>query len=858
LHIREQNAAVIVRAGSKTTTFEIFEVCLPNKEVMAAEHRLLCDFPAHSVDIPSPIFRSISFQNNISTFLCAMDVDKLDSAATTTKAGSKVEEVRDTTDPHYITELLVGILHGLHGAKPGVINRITKRVADDILWDNTCKPWRRSPLWLILRVALQTSLPHLEYKAFMALFLSAVLSLSCSDSGQFSSDLLRIMCAKIARRMAKLGSSAPAFVSSAVADTFRAAENIMCERWIAVQRTRSQAAPWDPTSALDLHPHTQLTLQNSADYLRQILDHEAGNTHLAATAPSHSLRLRHETDFHRFSDGHLSSSVQSTDPAVALYDFEQSVFDSLAGWVKGEIDARRETACAVLFSCLEQYIAATKKHYASSNPLEQSYKLLTVLAIWVGIDRLVVAEHPILSEYSPQIPASFLEPLLLRDEQTLRLATTIEGYIQRRHSQSGNLPSVFSESTAADSFPVRYFMRSVEMNTLMHTIERDAQAERTRTRAKLRELNTEYKSLENEADCLSHEYYSQWIRHRSQYEGVHSNNCRRCDLEHRYKNLFISVHEWPLPHDKNEAMRVVFELYSPFIFSIWRDTTFLILHDIGGHEEVTSANPSVTLTDYSPLAGYSPARARTSRITIASSTKSFLRSHYHSRSIPTSNEDTILVNNGLTFRLFDLTDSTWASQSFSSSSLAQCCSTSLPAGSKYAHLQRALNQTTHTSNSVIADQSSCPKELTLHEYVSFGSLRSGGRLQWMNISRELRARTLSFNDPEVHLLLMQAMWQIGPSQSETGRRDWHADLKDTTFCQVLLRESREFLRSVGENWEKGILVRTTSKRARFLISALADKAQFLSSFACWKRPQTKRSARMHTTSCVLRAPSRLS
>lgn len=77
--------------------------------------------------------------------------------------------------------------------------------------------------------------------------------------------------------------------------------------------------------------------------------------------------------------------------------------------------------------------------------------------------------------------------------------------------------------------------------------------------------------------------------------------------------------------------------------------------------------------------------------------------------------------------------------------------------------QFAVDNTTHTSNEVISRQGTCPDGLTVHELHAFAALRSGHRLQWMNIARELVARVLNFGTEEVHLLLLQASLQAGPS-----------------------------------------------------------------------------------------------
>ena len=74
---------------------------------------------------------------------------------TTIKAHSKVPEVRDTAHPRFVTEMLTGLLRAI--GQPHDVPRIYKHTRDDVLWKDAFKPWRRCPLWLILRVALQTS-----------------------------------------------------------------------------------------------------------------------------------------------------------------------------------------------------------------------------------------------------------------------------------------------------------------------------------------------------------------------------------------------------------------------------------------------------------------------------------------------------------------------------------------------------------------------------------------------------------------------------------------------------------------------------------------------------------------------------
>jgi hypothetical protein len=168
MHVRAQNAAVMVRVLLDHVRFEIFEVSPLASVVMSTNGKILCSYPGPAVQVSSQVFADASFLQEIASFLIQMDVDVFDFTATTTMAGSTVRGVRETAHPRYISGLLVGILRGF--GQPASVGRITKRIADEVLWEDADRPWRRLPLWLVIRVALQTSLDRDMYKTFMLFF----------------------------------------------------------------------------------------------------------------------------------------------------------------------------------------------------------------------------------------------------------------------------------------------------------------------------------------------------------------------------------------------------------------------------------------------------------------------------------------------------------------------------------------------------------------------------------------------------------------------------------------------------------------------------------------------------------------
>ena len=121
----------------------------------------------------------------------------------------------------------------------------------------------------------------------------------------------------------------------------------------------------------------------------------------------------------------------------------------------------------------------------------------------------------------------------------------------------------------------------------------------------------------------------------------------------------------------------------------------------------------------------------------------------------------------------------------------------LPAGPyKNSELQAYLGDTTPQPNEALVAQRKCHPKLPSQAFVAFAHLRSKGSLQWLNILRELRGRTLDFRHQEVYLLFAQASTKVGPVD-DTGELLWHQEMKDSSFCYALLKELKSLFIDVG-------------------------------------------------------------
>ena len=860
MHIRAQNAALIVRrlATADFVQFEVFEVLPLISAVMEAEGRLLCSYPGPAIQVPADIFTDECFLRELSSFLAQMDVDLLNPAPT---RDSPFRSSYDGAHPGYISELLVGILRGY--GQPAVITRITKRIGDEVLleppgelsldrrlWDNLPQwrdkllrrrnelkqnqPWRRSPLWLILRVSLQSSLGDSNlYKPFI-LFFHAHLLRRCVRR-DISSGLLHVMRVKMARRLSKLGPLSH-HIYQFVHDTAKATETLLSKRWTVFQ----DIGPISPRLQLkgrDFVADSNISLDNSYNYLTKMLrSPPRGFTH-NRFSPSSTSRFYEVHDFTQFGDGRLAKAI-AEDPHIAMADFELSVEKNLESWVAGSTND--DDALDVIASCIEQYFSGAKGLY-KDNPEDNSIMILTIMDLWVVLDRITVRACPLLKEYSPEIPSNFLHSLLLHRSSALTHALHIEEYLCQRHKDVLDVPSIFSNSIDNSCFAVKYFTTSMGHQRLYDEINMHAQQERATKQEELASLKQKSNSFLGRAWKMDHEQSEN-----SSGRKVHSATCRRCQLENRARDLRIRVHEWPLPLSTTHAQLAVFELSPPHAFCVWRDITYMILCDIGLPSVSHSLEPRPTFLDvFSGLRPWVVQRRQHHRVTIASTTPS--NTGPDDMALITAEETSIFVDNRLSFRLFDVIHDSWVIESFSDSSPTSFCVPPIPESNPYSHLHRFIVGTEHTPNDIIAAQADCPEQINLHEFIAFSGLRSGPRLQWPNIARELASPFLSFSRGEVHTLIAQAAWQLGPLSD--GIREWHADLGVLSFGKVLLHEMECLLEKIKMNWLEEVTVRTIGVSDSSYPHLCLICTQLLSVAVSWRRQWTRTFRGGHIRCC---------
>ncbi|KAK6500898.1 hypothetical protein TWF506_003658 [Arthrobotrys conoides] len=829
LYIRKQNAGVVVRKKEDDAIFESFEASCLADAVSECRRRLKCSFPGPSIATKLSIFEDERFIDSLSEYLSFTDGSAADNPD---GKGGTVNDI-GATNPSFITHLLTNIIRGVGRPDNARETKICKRVGDAVLGAEA-SVWRRSPLWLVVRVGLQSTL-KLEtrhgvdwYKCFQVYFMSKILQ-KALDLDLVTQDILYIMGAKIARRRQKLSGTVPEFVKAEVTSTVELLSKKLQRRWKQFYTFEAKQISWSPGS-LEVAADCKLKLATSGDYLVSVID---GTTSLTSSElaqrpfiPGKYFRI---TDPLSLKEGRLKAELLNAskkDLAVILMDIESWVdtgIDAHATLYQRRRDNRPEfqqsqkDAVIQLGQLFDDYFRFAVQEY-EGNPENLSVAFLTGFEIWVAMDKITTSCTPLLARYHPEIQGKHLNNLVLPSRRQMERLAAIQTYIMDRADKATiSKPTMFKDKFSESSFACLYFDQEPYLQDLLGSVREAATTARRDMCSNLKEVNRQYHLIMTDYHRMDHEL-TPTGRHRTQKK------CPKCLKENEAKSLTVGIHEWPLP-DKNGSdegddaltKTIIFELDCPKHFTAWRDTTFKMLINTSAILQFSDTHPETRANE--KLSTYIGLRdfykdERTAGITLASPKKAMGRLGGVNVDLP-AEENEILVPFSFRPRYWygDTAGGHWVSDFFKLKGTwdRRMLSYKLPNSSVYKPLQFALRRCDHSSNEILALQSKCHPKLSLHEFYEYGTLRAGHRLQWLNISKNLKARSLSLDRKEVSFLILQAAWEAGPVVRGTKHiflRENHRSFDKTSVIFDILDVVERLVLSIKTNWREIVMATT--------------------------------------------------
>lgn len=219
IYVREQNAGILMTRNGDAIQVDSFELSPLNSPVIKTVDRLQRVFPGPTLALDLTTFNEAGFCETLVRTLGRMS--RQSAAGTKPKvknAGQLHDEDRDTTDPRMVTQLIMAFIRPR--CTSVVALQIQKNTREEVMWNDSRSPWRRSSLWLLVRVVLQLVFCRLTdevkgddlYKRFMVYFMSSVVD---APLRIMPSESIHLMNSKIGRRLLKLDlSEEPSWFSS--------------------------------------------------------------------------------------------------------------------------------------------------------------------------------------------------------------------------------------------------------------------------------------------------------------------------------------------------------------------------------------------------------------------------------------------------------------------------------------------------------------------------------------------------------------------------------------------------------------------------------------------------------------------
>lgn len=525
--------------GEEQVLFEVFETSPAAEAVLAAENALQWDFPGYSVEIPLSTFEQPRFLEELAKFLDKASSESIKQfAAKTIKAGSKVVETRDASDCAIISSCLMSLLEA-NGQRvyPPVLR---KRVRDDVCWFDSAKPWRRHPLYLVLRVGLQRQLTiigetgRIQYKFLISVILTHLLEASLQE---FNLETLSFLKTKLCRRLAKLEVDASRASTSA---------KVIYERLFASLRPQFQKAVQNASHVIDT---TWANFKRKNQRTIVSLPIRAGNRDLLLTLPNSGRHLQRilAENIHPIPQVY-GYGVSSVDVAMATKQLDVFANSYLSLYAAEAANKRLSTPspalsnednCILLANRIGLYLKASSGKYIQ-NLEGSSAMILNIMDLWMAMDKCAVVSFPVLKHYHPCFEPEILDILQLPLFEDMCRLQDIQSYLQVRcqdSSANGQSMTIY-EDPCKGCFAERFFDESTIMSLLRERILAETEVAYQRKKEEWQELSEEHRELMEEYDSLTCIYkFDEDLQ-----EKVHDGDrCKKCYVRRKAWRIKIQV-----------------------------------------------------------------------------------------------------------------------------------------------------------------------------------------------------------------------------------------------------------------------------------------------------------------------------
>ena len=784
LYFHKQNAAILIEMNENQPWISSWQVLLPSEQITSAILPHFSCFPVRTYRL-----------NNRSQLTSQLQCELLIDLMTNTIEGSKIrklhremDETREVPESHFVCQWWIQQFQGIKIEKKDDRSiKFQKKHRDQIRWSNAALPFRRSGLWMTIKVVFHTILlKHLKdmgtvvYKTLITYFLTYLLH---SKHTELSMEL-RIHCVrKIMRRMNKIESRFSSTNSNEVNKCLEYIKNDVKNKIKEIIQNFDE----------QISIHEQIP-QRRPDVDRHHHSCTECKAYLKDCQPNTIFRVYSNTlknDIPINQSDYLPSIVDFTTQmnypiSIALIRIEIWINSSLKQWIKSSEECFKH-----LFNFFQEYQSTALNAYCSKDPIGYSRFILTSLTILRCMHEKLCQDERFrrLEQHAIHIPhlMELFECLILPNREEMIRTRDLYEYFNEFSEKS--YPDLLKNIQSPDAFGVHYVGRTTMLKESLRRIREQAERDKQKKIEEITRGKEEYQRLIDSIrsqPCLC-------VR-----SIFGAEKCHRCQIERQANTLKADIYECPIPSDRNGAFAVIFELEMPVEIRYYRDILWQFINRPEPNPKNGGMYGWLDHPPHSQKLHISPPDLIAYRVKLVSSTKSISHSHYSNpMPVGSTSLEKFLYENSLKVAISPTKPI----------SLEDECDllTFQLIDPDYLNLQFTLNSTQFVQNEVIAKLSECSARLKPIQFVEFGSFRSGHQLQWWNLLTILEMDSLNIHEESVMMLILQSILQYGPITAEISPIPWcpesHQQLLEDHFLDEIILRLHRYLDDCQLNWQ---------------------------------------------------------
>ncbi|CAF1184609.1 unnamed protein product [Rotaria sp. Silwood1] len=824
LYFHNHNAAILIEMDKSSVSRPLissWEISLSSTEITSnLVPRLVC-FPLSQYYLKNLSQLSSKAQ-------CELLIDFINNTLEhnqSYKSSRLFDEIRDVPVSLYVCHWWITHFQEVEIENPikqGI--EFTKKHRDHIRWDNALLPFRRSGLWMTMKVVLQTILiknlgnfGNIVYKLLITYFLTyTIYTKQKRIDSKINVDLLIHCLRKIVRRLNKID-NLPLIIDLDTGKKWienikgnieqQLVQIIPSLNWQKSIETKEQEALNSLT--IDLNKSYSEIYQHSCKKTKAYLRKHISKGSNLRSSNSYSYSEKIKTNVQKKTslpslENFINELKYTTE--IALTCVELWIEFSLESWLNDiSLSENIKEAFTKLQDLFEEYQTAALKHYylesSSIDPIGYTRFILTSLTVIRVMHQKLCADQRFerLKFHSIEIPhlIELFDFLLLPIRNDMIRVRQLYNFFTEYNQKQ--YPDLLHSIESLNAFGVHFASQSETMNESLRQIR--AQAEQDK-QTKIKEVNKEkerYAQLMEKANKLTCEcvYDTFWRKRRRVRYLI--KKCVRCETIEEAQSIKVNIYECPIPSKQESAFAVIFELQMPIEIRCYRDILWQFINRLNPRP-YNSKYEWLSVCPHSNKLRSFYTGLYNSKIKLVSSTESLTQSHYSTpRPVSSTPLEQYLYENSLRVEISPTNPTTLQNE--------RRILTPQLTDPDYKHLQFSIDTTDFVQNQVIAKVTDCPSRIKSTHFIEFGSFRSGHRLQWWNLLSILECETLSLNEESVVLLIVHSILQNGPMIQNVNKvvDSWcseaHQPLLEDYFVDELIMRLKRCLIGCERNWQ---------------------------------------------------------